>query len=123
MVFAADFRFKTIHFRREEFDRASAGSTDHVMVAAAIVLMLVASDAIVKCNFACQSTLSQQLQGTIDCREANTRISLAYELVELLGGEMFVGLEEGEQDRVALLRPLEADALQVLMKALLRLAQ
>jgi hypothetical protein len=36
---------------------------------------------------------------------------------------MFVSLKESKQDRVALLGPLQTDSFQMLMKAILRLAE
>ena len=52
-MLAADLLLKTIDFGREEFDGASTGRADHVVMTAAIVLMLVAGDAVVKGDFTC----------------------------------------------------------------------
>jgi len=42
--------------------------------------------------------------------------------MELVGGEVLAGLEEGLQDRVALGRVLQADTLEVLVQDTLRFA-
>jgi hypothetical protein len=123
MVLAADLLLESIDLRREELDGASALGAHHVMMTAAVVLMLVAGDAIVKGHFAGQSAFGKELQRAIHSRETNARIALANKLVKLFRREVLVGFKKREQDGVALFRPLEADPLQMLMKTLLRLAQ
>src|SRR5580704_670853 len=66
VVFASDLLLQSIHFRREELHRTAAFGAYHVMVAAAVVLMLVSRNPIVESYFAGQSTLGQQLQGAVD---------------------------------------------------------
>src|SRR5690349_1436190 len=92
-------------------------------MAATIVLVFVTRDAVVKRDLTRQSTFGQKLQRAINRRKANARIALAYELMKLFGGEVLVSFEKREQDGVALLSPLEADTLQMLLEAVLRLAQ
>ena len=58
-VFAADFLLQVIDFLRKEFYRTAAPGADHVVVAAAIVLVLVAGDAVVKGNFAGEAAFRQ----------------------------------------------------------------
>ena len=93
------------------------------MVASTIVLVLEARDAIMKGDFAGQATLGEQLQSPIDGRKTDLGIPFSYKLIQLVGGEVFACLEEGEQDRVTLLGVLEADFLQMAMEDLLRVAQ
>jgi len=123
VVLAADLLLKPIDLRREELDRASAAGTDHVVVAAAIVLMLVARNAVMEGDFTRESTLGQELEGAIYGGKSDARIALTDQLVKLLGGEMLVGLKEREEDGVALLRLLQPDPLQVLMKTVLGFAE
>jgi hypothetical protein len=92
-------------------------------MAAAVVLMLVPRNAIMKGDFAGQSTLREQLKRAINRGYANSRIALAHELVELLDREVLVSFQKGEENGIALLGPFQADALQMLLKAILRLAQ
>ena len=95
----------------------------HVVMAAAVVLVLVAGNAIVEGDFTRQSALGQQLERAVYGGESNARIALAHELVKLLRREMFVRLQECKQDSVALFGLLEANPLQMLMEPVLRLAQ
>src|SRR5450432_213915 len=62
MVFAANLLFQTVDFRRKEFHRTAAFGTDHVMVTAPVVLVLVARDAIVESHFAGQSAFGEHFQ-------------------------------------------------------------
>lgn len=123
MVFAADFLLQAVHFRRKEFDGSAAVGADHVVMAAAVVLVFVASNPVVEGDFTGQSALGQQLQRAIYRGKADSGIAFAHQLVQLFGGEMFVGLKEGKQNSVALLGLFESNFLQVLMKTVLRLAQ
>ncbi len=61
VVFVSDFLLQSVHFGGEELHRTAALRTNHMMMAAAIVLMLVAGDAIMKSNFAGQTALREQL--------------------------------------------------------------
>lgn len=123
MVLAADVFFQAIDFRREEFDGASAGGADHVVMATAVVLMLVARNAIVKGDFAGESALGKQLERAINRCDADAWITFAHELVKLFDREVLVSFEKGKKDGIALLGPFQADAFQVLLKTILRLAQ
>ena len=57
VMFATDLLFQPVDLRRKEFHRTAALRTHHVMMAAAVVLMLITGDAVVKSHFARQSTL------------------------------------------------------------------
>jgi hypothetical protein len=61
VVFVADFLFELADFRRKKFDRTAALRAHHMMVAATIVLMFVAGEAVVKRDFAGQTALGKQL--------------------------------------------------------------
>jgi hypothetical protein len=58
VVFAADLLLQLADFRGKKFDRTAALRADHVVVAAAVVLMLVAGDAVVEGDFAGQAAFS-----------------------------------------------------------------
>src|SRR5262249_27072792 len=59
MMLVADLLLQTVDFRREKLNRASAVGANHMVMAAPILLVLVTSNAIMKCDFARQSTLRQ----------------------------------------------------------------
>lgn len=122
-MLAADLLFQAIDFRREEFHGSSARCADHVVMAAPIVLMLIASDAVVECDFAGQSALGEQFESAIDRSHADPGIALTHELVKLFDGEMFMSFEKSEEDSVALLGPFQADTFQMLLKTILGLPQ
>jgi hypothetical protein len=90
------------------------------MVAAAIVLMFVTRDAIVKSNFAGQSTFGEQFQSTVHSGEADMGILLLHQPVQFVDGEMLAGFKEGAQNGIALRRVFQADTLEMLMQNLLR---
>lgn len=122
MVLAPDFLLDFFDFGREEFDRTAALSTHHVMVRSAIVLVLVARHTVVESDLTRKPTFSQQLEGSIDSSEADVRILLFHQTVKFIGREVISGFQEGTQDRIALLRMFQANAFQVLVKNVLRLA-
>jgi len=93
-----------------------------MVVAAAIVLMLIAGDAIVKRDFAGQAAFRQQFQSAINGGETNAGILLLHQPVQFIGGKVLAGLQKGSQDGVALGGLFEADALKVFVQDLLRLA-
>ena len=93
------------------------------MMAASIVLVLVASNAIMKSHFARETALGEQLEGAIDRGNSDARVAFAHELVKLFDGKVLVSFKEGEKNRIALLSPFEADAFEMLLKTKLRLAQ
>ena len=92
------------------------------MVAPAIVLMLVAGDAIVKSNFARQSTFGEQFQGAIHRGETDAGIFLLYQPVQFVDGKVFASFKESPQDSVTLRGMLQTDTLQMLKQNLLSLA-
>ncbi len=54
----------------------------HVMVAAAVVLVLVASDPVMKSDFAGQAALGQQLERAINCGKADLGVLFLHQAVE-----------------------------------------
>jgi hypothetical protein len=115
-VAAADFLFELIDFPGKEFHRTAALGAYHVVMAAAVVLMLVAGDAIVKGDFAGEAALRQQLERAVNRGVADPGVFLLHEAVQLVGGEVISRFEKGAKDGVALRGLLEADALEMLVK-------
>ena len=123
LVFASHLAFDALDVGGEKFDRAAALGTDHVMMVAAIVLMLVAGDAIVEGDFAGQAAFGQKLQRAVYRRKADALILLAHQTVEIVRGEVVSGVEEGAQDGIALTGVLQADTMEMIVKHGLGFAQ
>jgi hypothetical protein len=87
------------------------------------MLVLKPRDAIMEGDLARESALGEQLERAIDGGDAYLGVALLHETVELFDGEVLAGLDEGAEDGVTLLGVLQADALQMLMEALLSVAQ
>ena len=121
-MFATDFFFQFVHFAREKFHRAATFSADHVMVAAAVVLVLVARDAIVKRNFAGQAAFGQKLQRAVHRGVTDARVFLLDQAMEFVHGRVVASFDESAKDGVALGGLLESDPLQVPMQQPLGLA-
>src|SRR5689334_13875161 len=94
-----------------------------MVMTAAVVLMFVSRYAVVKGDFARESTFSEQFESAIDSSDPDAGIALTHELVKLFDGQMLVGFEECEQNSIALLGPFQTDAFEMLLKTILRLAQ
>src|SRR5580704_2919818 len=92
------------------------------MVAAAVVLVLVAGNSIMKSDFAGQAAFRQQFQGAVNRGETNAGIFLLHQPVQFVRREVLAGFEEGSQYGVALRRMFQADPLEMPMQNLLRLA-
>jgi hypothetical protein len=122
VVFAADLLLEASYFLRKEFDRTATTGADHVVMAAAVVLVLVAGDAVVEGDFAGQAAFGQQLQGAVDGGVADAGVSFLYEAMQFIRGKMVAGFEEGAKNGVALRRLLQADALEMPVKDLLGFA-
>jgi|HubBroStandDraft_4_1064222.scaffolds.fasta_scaffold00916_5 hypothetical protein len=120
VVSVSDLLLQTVNLRREKFYRTAAPGADHVMVAAAVVLMLVAGYAIMKSDFAGQAAFRQQFQGPVNRGETDASIFFLHQPVQFVGGEVLAGFEEGSQDGVALRRMFQADTLEMLIQNLLR---
>ena len=122
VVFVADLLPESFDFGGEELDRTAATGADHVVVAAAVVLMFVAGDAVMKGDFAGEATLGEQLQRAVDGRVTDLGVFLFDQAVQFFGGKVLTGLEEGAQDGIALRGLLEADALEMLVEDVLGFA-
>ena len=122
MVFAADVFFDFPDFGREEFHRRSALGAHHVVMAAAVVLVFVAGNAVVEGDFAGESALGEEFQSAINSGVADAGVFFLDETVKFVGGEVVTGFEEGAEDGVALRGLLESDIFEVAMKDVLRLA-
>ena len=81
LIAAADFLLEVIDLGREELYGTTALGAHHVMMAAAIVLMLVTRDSVVEGNLAGQSTFRQQFQRAINGRVADAGILLLHQPV------------------------------------------
>ena len=81
---------------------------------AAVVLVFVTRDAIVKGDFAGQSATSQKLQRPIDGGEADARVGFFDQAVQFVDREVFTSFKERPQNRVALFGLLQADATEML---------
>ena len=113
---AANLLLEHADFLAEKFDRTSALGANHVMVAAAVVLMLVAGDPVVEGDFAGQSAFGEKFQRAVNGGVADTRVFFLNKTMKLIGGEMIASLQKSTQNRVALPGLFQADALQMRMQ-------
>src|SRR5690242_5409157 len=120
MVFAADLLFQLVYLGREKLDGRVTLRADHVVMVAAIELVLIARHAVRKRNSAGQPAFRQQLERAVNRGEADLGVFLAHQAEKLVGGKMIARLKKSAQDGVALVGMLEPDALQVLIKDVLR---
>jgi len=119
VVLASDLALDLADFLGEEFHRATATSADHVMVAAAVVLVLVAGDTVVESDFAGESAFGEQFQRAVHRSVADASIFLLDEPVKLLGGKMIAGFEKRAENGVALGRLFEPDVLKMAVENIL----
>src|SRR5258708_40177344 len=94
VVSATYFLLQLIHFARKEFHRTAAFGANHVVMAAAVVLVLVTGDAIVEGDFAGQSAFGQKLQSAIDSSVTNARIFLLHQAVQFVGREVVASFQK-----------------------------
>ena len=121
-VFAPDHMLNAVHLRRKKFHRTAAPGAHHVMVATAVVLALIAGDAVMKCHHAGQAAIGQQLERAIDRRETNLRIFLSHQLVQFVGRQVLAGLQKCAYDGAPLGGMLQPDFLKVTMQNVLGFA-
>src|SRR5258706_690730 len=69
MMLMPDLLLQLSDFRRKKFHRTATLGAHHVMMAAPVVLVLEARNAVVKCHRARESAFRQQLQRAIHGRE------------------------------------------------------
>jgi hypothetical protein len=113
VVFTSDLLFELSHFRRKKFHRRAAFRAHHVVMAAPIVLVFVARNAVMKRNFAGQSTIGQEFERPVNGGESDMRVFFLDELAEFVGREMLARLEERPQNGAALFSLLQPDAPQM----------
>ena len=121
-VFTADLLLELADFLGKELDGTAATGAHHVVMAAAIVLVLVARDSVVEGDFAGQAAFGQQLQRAVDGGIADACIFFLDKSVQFVGGEMVPGFQKSVQNGVALGRLLQADTFQMLVKDFLGFA-
>ena len=119
VVSASDFLLQLVHFMGKEFHRTAAFGADHMVMAAPVVLVLVAGNAIVESDFAGQSALGEQFESAVDGGIADAGVLFLDEAVQFVGGKMVAGFEEGAQDGIALGGLLQADTLEVAVEDVL----
>ena len=76
MVLVPDLLLDVSHFGGEEFDRCATFGADHVVMAAAVVLVLEARNAVMEGDFAGEATTGQELQRAVDGGKSDARIFL-----------------------------------------------
>ena len=91
-------------------------------MAAAVVLVFEARDAVVKGDFAGQSALGKKFERAIDRGIADASVFFLDEAVQFIGGKVVAGFEEGAQDGIPLRGLLEAYALEMAVQNALSLA-
>jgi len=118
---AANFLLQQFHFARKKLDGTAALGTNHVVMAAPVVLVFVACDAVVKGHFAGQSTFGQQLQGAVDRGVADSSVFFLHQPVQFIRRKMVARIEKRAQNRVPLRCLLQANPLEMTMENVLRL--
>ena len=121
-VLASNLLLDFSDFLRKKFDGSAALGADHMVMTAAVVLVLVARDAIVEGDFAGQAATCQKLQRPVDGGEPDARIGFLDQSMQFVGREMFTSLQEGPQNCVALFGLLQTDALEMLQENPFRFA-
>jgi hypothetical protein len=88
VMFASDFVLDRSDFLREKFHGSATLGTDHVVMTAAIVLVFVTCNAVVKSNFAGETAARQQLQGPVYGGEADPRVGFLDQSVQFVDRKM-----------------------------------
>ena len=122
MVPAANFPLDLSDLLREKFDGSAAIRAHHMVMTAAIVLMFITRDAVMKRDFTGQAATSQKLQRPIDSGEADTRIGFFDQAVQFVDGKMFTSFKEGSEDCVSLSGLFQANTAEMLKKNAFRFA-
>jgi hypothetical protein len=122
VIALADFLLQLANFLGKKLNRTAALGADHVVVAAAVVLVLIARDAVVKGDFTGQAALGQQLERPINGGVADVRVFFLHQPMEFISGEMIPGLKKRAQDSIALPGLLQSDPLQMAVQNVLSLA-
>jgi hypothetical protein len=122
MMGAADLLLELADLLAEKFNRTSTPRADHVVVAAPVVLMLVARNAVVKGNFAGQPALGEKFQRAINGGVTDARVFFLDEAMKFIGRQMIAGFKKSSENRVTLASLFETDTLQMCMQNSLGLA-
>ena len=80
-----------------ELDQLTTGGADEMVVMLVIVMMLIATTPIAKPLLTRQTTLTQQLQGTIDRGETNRWILLPHQHIKVFRAEMAFRLQKKKE--------------------------
>src|SRR5579872_7223316 len=91
-------------------------------MAAAIVLVFVARDAVVEGDFARQATLGEKFQRAVDRGVADASVFFLDQAVKFFCRELVASLEKSAQNRIALAGLLQANVFQVTVENVLSLA-
>src|SRR5437879_12813614 len=94
VILAANVLLQAFDFVREELDRAAAIGTKHVMVAAPVVLVLIAGNAVVKCDLAGRATFGEQLERAVDSGVAGLGVFCLNQPVQCVGRTMIASLDK-----------------------------
>jgi hypothetical protein len=116
MVLATDLSFDFSYLGRKKFHRSAAFRAHHVVMAAAVVLVLETRNAVMKSDFAGQSATSQKLQRAVDGGKTDACVFFLDQAVQFVGGEMLASFEKRAQNRAALPGLLQAHAAKMLQK-------
>ena len=122
VIFAADFLLELADLLGKEFDRTATVGADHVVMAATVVLVLVAGDAVVEGNFAGQAAFGEQLESAVDGGVADAGVFFLDKAMKLIGGKMVAGFEKRAQNGVALGGLLQANAFEMAVQDVLGFA-
>ena len=122
LVLAADLLLDAFDAAGKKLHRTAALGAHHVMMIAPLVLVLVARYPVVERNLTGQPAFGQQLERTVHRGEADVLVPLLDQAVELVGGKMVAGVEEGPKNDVALSGVLKADAFEMAVEDGLSLA-
>jgi len=122
LMLAANVVLNVLDLGGKKLNGDATLGTNHMMVVAAIVLVLVARDAIVERHLAGQAAFRQKLQRSVYRREPDAVILLLDQPIEFVRGKVVMSVEEGAQNGIALARLLEADPPEMIAENRLRLA-
>lgn len=121
VILEADFLLELADFLRKKLNRVTTLCANHVVMAAAVVLMFVTGDAVVEGDFAGQTAFRQQFQRAVYGRIADARIFFLHQTMKFVGREVITGFEKRAQNGISLTGLLQADALQVFVEDILGL--
>jgi hypothetical protein len=113
---ACHFILKDLDLLRKEFDDLATLGTDHVIVVVVVEMMFVISAIVAETDLSCQTGLHQQLQRTVDGRQADTGVLFADQKIQIFACDMTLCSQERKQDGFTLVRASKAGGLDVLIE-------